>query len=144
MTDSVDPPPAEPRKRVLVTGGKGFIVCCSMMGESCAARLIIICQGGHVARSLLRLGHFVRVADLPGPSHWHDVPDGLEIVEGDLRDRDFCRRVVRGVDWVLHFAANMGGMGVIHEDNELRIYEENDAMLLNVLEISAETGVTKF
>ena len=84
------------------------------------------------------------MADLPGRSHWQDVPDGLETVEGDLKDHDFCQRVVRGMKFVLHFAANMGGMGTIHEENEVQIYQENHTMVLNVLRASIAAGATKF
>jgi nucleoside-diphosphate-sugar epimerase/glycosyltransferase involved in cell wall biosynthesis len=134
------------REPILVTGGKGFIVRLYQYSTYVEGALTLVShyQGGHVARALLREGHPVRAADLPGQSHWQDVPHGIEIIEGDLRDRDFCQRAVRGMAFVLHFAANMGGMGVIHEKNELEIYRENHTMLLNVLETSIAMGVEKF
>lgn len=55
-----------------------------------------------------------------------------------------CRRAVGGIDTVLHFAANMGGMGTIHEKNELRIYLENHLMTVNLLNASIEAGVVRF
>lgn len=45
---------------------------------------------------------------------------------------------------MLHFAANMGGMGMIHEGNELRIYLENHLMTMNLLNASTEVGVKRF
>jgi len=45
---------------------------------------------------------------------------------------------------VLHFAANMGGMGTIHERNGLRIYLENHLMTMNLLNVSVEAGVKRF
>ena len=45
---------------------------------------------------------------------------------------------------MLHFAANMGGMGTIHEGNELQIYLENHLMTMNLLNASVEAGVKHF
>jgi nucleoside-diphosphate-sugar epimerase/glycosyltransferase involved in cell wall biosynthesis len=45
---------------------------------------------------------------------------------------------------VLHFAANMGGMGTIHEGNERKIYTENHLMTVNILNASVEAGVKRF
>jgi nucleoside-diphosphate-sugar epimerase len=38
----------------------------------------------------------------------------------------------------------MGGMGTIHERNELRIYLENHLMTINLLNASVEAGVPRF
>ena len=45
---------------------------------------------------------------------------------------------------MLHLAANMGGMGTIHEGNESRIYLENHLMTMNVLNAAVEAGVKRF
>lgn len=45
---------------------------------------------------------------------------------------------------MLHLAANMGGMGTIHEGNELRIYLENHMMTMNLFNASVEAGVKRF
>jgi nucleoside-diphosphate-sugar epimerase/glycosyltransferase involved in cell wall biosynthesis len=45
---------------------------------------------------------------------------------------------------VLHFAANMGGMGTIHERNESQIYLENHLMTINIFNASVEAGVKHF
>ena len=45
---------------------------------------------------------------------------------------------------MLHFAANTGGTGTIHEGNELQIYLENHLMTMNLLSASAEAGVKRF
>lgn len=77
---------------VLVTGGAGFI-------------------GSHLADALLDRGDRVRVLDnLDAQAHEGGVPrfldGGVELVVGDLRDRDAVRRALDGVDCVLH----QGGM----------------------------------
>jgi len=80
---------------VLITGGAGFI-------------------GSHVARELLSEGYRVRVLDdlnpqihegTDRPGYLH--PD-VELVRGDMRDRDAVRRALDGTDHVVHFAARVG------------------------------------
>ena len=90
------------------------------------------------------MGHPVAVADVASRSHFRDVPREMKTFEGDLRSPDFCARVVRDVDIVLHFAANMGGMGTIHEQNEAKIYQDNHMMTLNILRACVDAGVEKF
>lgn len=73
-----------------------------------------------------------------------DLPFYTERIIGSLCDIDFCRQIIRGARTVLHFAAVMGGMGVIHEDNDPIIYRANHAMTQNLLQASHETGVETF
>ena len=76
-------------KAYLVTGGAGFI-------------------GSHLAEELARRGHKVRVLDnfLTGKRENLDTfRDKIELLEGDVRDLDACRRAVQGMDFVLHQAA---------------------------------------
>ncbi|MBI4264911.1 MAG: SDR family oxidoreductase [Acidobacteria bacterium] len=72
----------------LVTGGAGFI-------------------GSHLAEELAARGEQVRVVDSLVTGRRQNlahVPD-VEFIEGDLADLDVARRVVKGVDVVLHQAA---------------------------------------
>jgi len=72
----------------LVTGGAGFI-------------------GSHLAEEIARRGHRIRVADslVTGKrSNLAHVP-GVELIEGDLADLDFAKKVAAGCDYVLHQAA---------------------------------------
>lgn len=110
---------------------------------SCLALIAHRWQGSHVAERLMSLGYSVRVIDLARRSLLENNP-GIEVVVGDLRKRDFAHRACRGAKYVLHFAANMGGMGTIHEDNEAIIYQDNHTMLLNVLQACKDLGVKKF
>ena len=79
---------------VLVTGGAGFI-------------------GSHVVERLLQQGHSVRVFDSlveqvhrgAGPQY---VPADAEFVRGDVRDRQSLAKALRGVDQVVHLAAEVG------------------------------------
>jgi len=81
--------------RVLITGGAGFI-------------------GSHLADRLLADGAEVRALDNLDPQVHRDAerPDyldeGVELVVGDVRDRDVVRRALDGIDTVVHFAAAVG------------------------------------
>ena len=76
----------------LVTGGAGFI-------------------GSHIAASLLRDGQKVRVIDnlLTGSrknlDYLQALGGDLQLTIGDINDGDLLRRLMRGVDFVLHQAA---------------------------------------
>ncbi len=79
---------------VLITGGAGFI-------------------GRSVSRELLRRGHRVRVLDalIPqvhaGGERPTDLPD-VELIHADVRDGAAVARALRGVDSVVHLAAEVG------------------------------------
>jgi nucleoside-diphosphate-sugar epimerase len=72
----------------LVTGGAGFI-------------------GSHLSEELVRRGERVRVVDnlITGKRQNLAHLPAVELVEGDLADLEMARRVVQGVDYVLHQAA---------------------------------------
>jgi NAD dependent epimerase/dehydratase len=79
-------------KRVLVTGGEGFI-------------------GSHLSERLAREGAETRVLTLynfRGSWGWLDgseLRDEIEVLAGDVRDRDSLTRALAGVDVVFHLAA---------------------------------------
>src|SRR5437588_10678245 len=79
-------------KRVLITGGAGFI-------------------GSHTADALLAAGHEVRVLDsLEPPVHPGRQPPGyldprVALVRGDVRDERALLDALRGCDAVYHLAA---------------------------------------
>ncbi|EYD78259.1 UDP-glucose 4-epimerase [Rubellimicrobium mesophilum DSM 19309] len=79
--------------KVLITGGCGFI-------------------GRHVAEEMLAHGHEVRLYDamidqVHGVSQVH-LPEGAEVVRGDVRDADRMRQAIQGCDGVIHLAAEVG------------------------------------
>ncbi len=87
-------PPSRSR-RVLITGGAGFV-------------------GSHLADGLLRAGHSVTALDDLTPQVHVDGrrPDYLspevELVHGDVRDPNLLRSVVERADVIYHFAATVG------------------------------------
>jgi dTDP-L-rhamnose 4-epimerase len=77
--------------QVLVTGGAGFI-------------------GSHTADELLKRGHKVRILDsLEKPVHLKGKPDyvpqEVEFVEGDVRNRSDLETALKSMDIIFHFAA---------------------------------------
>src|SRR5207237_6948837 len=82
-------------KRVLVTGGAGFV-------------------GSHTVDALLERGHKVRVFDgLVEQVHGAGMLPGylakdVEFFRGDMRDADALRDAVSGMEVVFHLAAAVG------------------------------------
>jgi dTDP-L-rhamnose 4-epimerase len=80
---------------ILITGGAGFI-------------------GSHLARHLLGQGHRVSAFDSldpqvhPGRLRPAYLDDEVELIEGDVRDREAVERALRGADAVVHLAARVG------------------------------------
>jgi dTDP-L-rhamnose 4-epimerase len=79
--------------KVLITGGCGFI-------------------GRHVAEEMLAGGHEVRLYDamIDQVHGAGDVrlPEGAEVVRGDVRDAERVRQAIQGCDGVIHLAAEVG------------------------------------
>jgi dTDP-L-rhamnose 4-epimerase len=82
-------------KRVLITGGAGFI-------------------GSHVTDLLLSSGYSVRILDALAPQvHGQGTPPTYlhkeaELIIGDVRNRGGVERALAGVDAVIHLAAAVG------------------------------------
>ncbi|EGN99419.1 hypothetical protein SERLA73DRAFT_108917, partial [Serpula lacrymans var. lacrymans S7.3] len=108
----------------LIAGGNGFI-------------------GSHVARALFLRGYHVRIADI-NPTSCFEEKICNEMIVGNICDPSFCERITRGVHTILHFAATMGGMGTIHEQNDFIIYAENSTMTINLLTAAVHAGAKRF
>ena len=109
-------------KRILITGGAGFI-------------------GSHLSDELLSQGSEVRVLDnLCEQVHGADCrrPDYLdgevEMVFGDVRDPDTVRKALEGVDAVFHLAARVGvGQSMYEVAEYTSVNNEGTAALLQAL-----------
>jgi nucleoside-diphosphate-sugar epimerase len=114
-----------PGRRVLVTGGAGFV-------------------GTYLVEQLLALGAEVRVVDNfsadPG-SNLDSVRDA-EIIEGDLRDPEVAGDAVRGMDVVLHLAARAYGM-LRSLGNNPEILRDNTLMAFHVLDACVHADVDR-
>jgi UDP-glucose 4-epimerase len=110
---------AEPRSRVLVTGGAGFI-------------------GRRLARSLAKAGNEVTVLDL---RPFDD--DEVASVIGDIRvPADVARAVRPGFDVIFHMAALTSVVESIKDS--AGTYETNVTGTFNLLEAAREAGVKSF
>ena len=108
-------------ERILVTGGAGFI-------------------GRAVTNELLTRGHEVRVLDnLIEQVHGdRDRPDGLadeaELIRGDIRNKDVVERALKGVDSVVHLAAEVGvGQSMYAVERYTSVNETGSAVLFEAL-----------
>jgi nucleoside-diphosphate-sugar epimerase len=108
----------------LVTGGAGFI-------------------GSHLAEALVGRGEQVRVVDSLVTGHRRNLAHlpSIEFVEGDLSDIEVARRVVDGVDIILHQAAIPSVPRSI--EDPLTSHRANVDASLNVLTAARDAGVRR-
>jgi dTDP-L-rhamnose 4-epimerase len=108
-------------EKILITGGAGFI-------------------GRAVARELLRRRNEVRVldslieqvhGDLERPE---DLPEDAELIVGDIRNKDVVAHSLRGVDAVVHLAAEVGvGQSMYAVERYTSVNETGSAVLFEAL-----------
>ena len=118
----------------LVTGAAGFI------GSNLLEMLLRLDQKV-IALDNLSTGHrdnLNQVRELTGPARWKKC----KWIEGDIRDEALCRRVTRGVDYVLHQAA-LGSVPRSIED-PLATHESNVSGSVNLLWAARKNGVKRF
>ncbi|HLK11191.1 MAG TPA: NAD-dependent epimerase/dehydratase family protein [Candidatus Binatia bacterium] len=108
-------------RRVLVTGAGGFI-------------------GHHLVQYLAGRGYWVRGVDLKPPEY--EATAAHEFALLDLRRWDNCLIATRAVDEVYALAANMGGIGFIH-NNKAAISRDNVLINTHTLEAARLNGIRR-
>ncbi|MGD0173448.1 MAG: NAD-dependent epimerase/dehydratase family protein [Anaerolineales bacterium] len=111
--------------KYLITGGAGFI-------------------GSHLAESLVGRGHSVRILDnfsTGRKDNLSAVFGRVEILEGDIRDRNAVRTAVAGMDFVLHQAALVSVTQSVENPEETLAV--NVGGTLNVMQAAREARIRK-
>ncbi|CDQ46945.1 NAD-dependent epimerase/dehydratase family protein [Mycolicibacterium neoaurum] len=122
-------------KRILITGGAGFI-------------------GSRLANKLHTLGHAVTVLDCLSPQVHGSNPSSSELLEaakrggtvivGDVTDRDVLAEALAGQDVVIHLAAETGtGQSMYQIERYCRVNVGGTALLLDILANDPERSVKK-
>jgi UDP-N-acetylglucosamine 4-epimerase len=114
--------------KVLITGGAGFI-------------------GSNLCEALLTRGYFVVCLDNFSTGHRRNIEPFLDnpsfqLIEGDIRQLETCRKAVDGADYVLHEAA-LGSVPRSIKD-PITSNEVNVSGFLNMLVASRDAGVKRF
>lgn len=114
--------------KFLVTGGAGFI-------------------GSNLVETILKLGYKVRVLDNFSTGKRENVElflnhENFELIEGDIRDIETCRKTCKGIDYVLHQAA----WGSVPRSIKMPVLyaEINIKGHLNMMEAARENKIKKF
>lgn len=109
-------------KNILITGGAGFI-------------------GSHTVDALIERGDHVRVYDNLTPQvHSEGAekskflhPDA-EFIKGDVRDRDSLKKVIQGMDLIIHDAAEVGvGQSMYSIDQYISTNVQGTGVLWDIL-----------
>jgi dihydroflavonol-4-reductase len=103
----------------VVTGGAGFI-------------------GSHLVGRLVESGQQVRVVERPGAPIGH-LPDGVDVVFADIRDRGAMVPALQGGRWVYHLAANPNLWARDRDDFEAVNYRGT----INVLDAALAAGAER-
>jgi len=109
--------------KLLVTGGAGFI-------------------GSHLCEGLLARGHQVRVLDNLAYGRRDYLPEGVEFLQGDIRDPAACQAAAKGMDGIFHCAA-MSRSGPSQDQIEV-CTQSNITGTQNMLLAARDAGVRRF
>lgn len=116
------------QKKILITGGAGFI-------------------GSNLCDYFISQNYSVRCLDNFATGHRHNIAHlaqhpNFELIEGDIRDMDTCRKSVDGIDYVLHQAA-LGSVPRSIND-PITSNEVNVNGFINMLVASRDAKVKRF
>ncbi len=114
-------------KRVLVTGGSGFI-------------------GSHLVEELVKRGADVTVTtfhkrnDLPNLSR---VIDKVKVFKGDLRDNEFALEATKDKDIVMNLAARVAGVDFNSKHSSV-MFRDNISLFIPIIEAARINKVKRF
>jgi dTDP-L-rhamnose 4-epimerase len=107
-------------KHILITGGAGFI-------------------GVHLTRLALAAGHRVTILDnlspqVHDPQTGFEPPTGASFFRGDMTVRNDLEQCLRGVDTIVHLAAETGtGQSMYEIERYYRVNVQGTALLFDIL-----------
>ncbi|ELZ22180.1 NAD-dependent epimerase/dehydratase family protein [Natrinema limicola] len=107
-------------RRVLVTGGAGFI-------------------GSHLTERLLANGADVTIVDDLSNGNRDRIPDDADFLEADLTEPDALEGQLEDIDLVFHLAASKH----VDTDRPHGQFDDNTRMTRNILEAMADADVTE-
>ena len=92
---------------ILITGGCGFL------GVSLIKKLLALQSKNIRLIDNLSVGkkkHLRQVSEFTeiNPNNLKGSPNGLELIVGDIRDQELAMKVAKGIDTIIHLAANTG------------------------------------
>ena len=114
-------------KSVLVTGGAGFI-------------------GSNLCKDLVYDGVHVTIIDnfeRGRREYILDIIDSIELIEGDLKNLDFCIETIKNFDIVIHMASKVGGIG-LYTSKPYTVMSENMLMDSNVLKAIIQNNINRY
>ena len=114
-------------EKVAVTGGAGFL-------------------GSHIVKRLVEEGREISIIDDMSAGSTQNLRDAgvkQKVTVGDLKDYEFAKRSLKGVETVFHFAAEVGSVEYLHgsQSRELAALLANVTIDANVFRACAENGV---
>jgi len=120
------------KKKVLVTGGGGFI-------------------GSRLAQALLKKGCKVKILDIQPGLLKHETNPNLEFIgigsndlHGGINDRSLVEEAVKDIDVIYHLAINWDGYAWSHMLPLADLFDANIRGTLNLLEAAKSQGVRHF
>ena len=126
---------------ILITGGCGFL------GVSLIKKLLALQSKNIRLIDNLSVGkkkHLRQVSEFTeiNPNNLKGSPNGLELIVGDIRDQELAMKVAKGIDTIIHLAANTGvGPSIEKPQVDMSV---NIIGTFNYLEASRVNKISKF